>query len=73
VVSHFGAVIGLLCGILGSVGTLAAGVWRLRGWVDAVKDLGRAIEAVRLSSETQHKENQLRLRMIESRLDRAGH
>lgn len=72
-ISHFGAIIGLLAGILGSVGTLAAGVWRLRGWVDTVKALAAAIEAMRTSSESQHRENQVRLKMIEFRLDRAGH
>ena len=72
-ISHFTTLVGLLAGILGAVGSLSAAVWRLRGWVDTVKDLGRAIEAMRKSSESQHQENQLRLRALESRLDRAGH
>jgi hypothetical protein len=71
--THFEAVVGLLAGLVGSVSTLAAGVWRLRGFVDTVKELGAAIEALRKSSQSQHEQNQVRLQLIEQRLDRAGH
>jgi hypothetical protein len=74
VITHFEATITLLGVVIGILGTLAACVWRARGYVDRLNTtdarLADAIELLNRNQVNQHRENQARFTAIEQRLPR---
>jgi len=77
VITHFEAAITLLGVVIGILGTLAAGVWKARGWIDRLNhtdsQLAKAIEDLSATQRELHRENQRRFEAIEARLPGPGH
>lgn len=70
-ITHFEAILGLLSVVIGLLVSLVTGIWKARGWVDRLNQtdgrLADAIEALTVTQQTQHAENQRRLAALERR------
>jgi hypothetical protein len=70
-ITHFEATLTLLSIVIGMLGTLIGVVWKARGWVDQLETtdarLADAIDALRMTMQQQHSENQRRLTALEHR------
>jgi hypothetical protein len=70
-ITRFETLLTLLSLITGLLLTLVTGIWKARGWVDRLNTtdarLADAIDALRVTMQVQHAENQRRLSALERR------